>query len=635
MAAARLISAMLLAGVAAVSVVTPALAHAGLLQSSPAAGEVLPEAPGELRLTFSEPIEGGYTSIDLVAQDGTTILERAGEPDPADRFSLVVSDLPSLEDGAYTLIWRTLSAADGHTVQGFILFGVGEVELPAGAAGGQGVLRGELHPGHPAFIVAFDDLGRTATFGGLMLVAGLAVIGLLVLRPALGSLPGWVLTIQAVALAAVAAGAAITIIVNAYGVGGVRGGTFDLVGYVVASRTGTLLVARLVLAAVAFAAVLLLAPRNSTAALLTAGGAGTVGIALAVLAGHAAGYAAIAPVVVSSVHVAAAGIWLAGLVSLILVGLPAQDRVARMRATVPRFSALALAAIGLVAVTGAYNAWLSTRDLPSLATPYEGNLWLKVGLVGAALAIGLFNYLDGGRSAASPTGIRRRVMVEAGLAALVVLATANLTAGSPPAEGRPVPIREAPGSAAGGQAYLSLVPGGAGVNTVQVDLAQVPPIDATAELVLQRLDEEIGTTRLPLLAVDQFGNVLDGHAGHFSVGGSDLARHIARGAQFPAGSRWDAAVVVSAAQGGELLRRRFVFSMGTEGVTEGRDLPIVDPVLLVAFGLMGAGILALTYRLGGGDLPLTNPAVSRVALLAGGAVSLVLGAVVLLAGPSL
>lgn len=634
----RLLLAAALAGAAGLLSAAPALGHAQLVQSTPAAGEVLPEQPDQLRLTFSEPIEAGYTSVDLIDEGGVVVLERAGAPDPADRYALI-ADLPPLADGAYTVLWRTLSAADGHTAQGFLVFGVGESELPAGIAGGQAAGRGELHPGHPPLLVALDDAGRILTYGGVMLAFGLAVVGLVTLRPVFESLPSWTLLLQALALAAAALGAAITIVVNAAAVGGTRGGSFDLVAYVGESRTGALLAGRLALAAGAAGLVLWLRRERPLVALGVAAGGGLAAAALAVLGGHAAGYDAAAPVIVTVVHVLAAGTWVAGLLALSIISLSRTGRVARLRACVPRFSALALAAIGLVVVTGAYSAWLSTREGPSLGTPYHVNLAVKVGLVGVALAIGGLNYLDGGRSAGRRGGIGTRVLGEAAIAALVVVAASNLTAGSPPAEGRPVPIAPAVGASLGGPVDIALAPGTPGVNAVKADLAEIPPADVSVELVLQRLDESIGTTRLPLVAVDALGNPLGGagHGGHAGGNGTGTgpARHLASGVQLPAGSSWDASVVVTGADETELARRRFTFTMGPDGVTEGRELPPLDPVLALAALLLGAGVLALAYRLGGGNLPLTNEAASRVALVGGAVVSLLLGVALLVAGPAL
>jgi copper transport protein len=633
----RLLLAVVLPVVAGLVSAAPALGHAQLVQSTPAAGEVVPESPSQLRLTFSEPIEAGYTSIDLIGEGGVVVLERAGAPDPEDRFALVI-DLPPLPDGAYTVLWRTLSAADGHTAQGFLIFGVGESELPVGIAGGQAAGRGELHPGHPPLLVALDDAGRFLTYAGVMLAFGLAVVGWVTLRPVFGTLPGWLLLLQAVALAAAAVGAATTILVNATAVGGTRGGSFDLFAYVGDSRTGALLAGRLLLAAAAAALVLWLRRGRPLVALGAGATGGLAAAVLATLGGHAAGYDAAAPVIVSVVHILAAGTWVAGLLALSVVSLSRTGRVARLRACVPRFSALALAAIGLVVVTGAYNAWLSTREGPSLETPYQVNLAVKVGLVGVALAIGGLNYLDGGRSAGRRGGIGARVLGEAAIAALVVVAASNLTAGSPPAEGRPVPIAPAAGAALGGEVDFALALGTPGTNAVKADLAVIPPADASVELVLQRLDQSIGTTRLPLIAVDELGNPIGGggHGGHDAgSAGSGPARHLAGGVQLPAGSRWDASVVVTGADGSELTRRRFTFSMGPTGVTEGRELPPLDPIAALAALLLGAGVLALAYRLGGGHLPLTNESASRVALVGGAVVSLILGVALLVAGPAL
>ena len=136
-------AAILLAGSAAVAApAIPALpsgrvlAHAQLVTSSPAAGAVLAESPAEIRLVFSEPLAPDLTSLDLADQSGTTLLDHAGEIDPADPFALVVVD-PELPDGVFTIRWRSLSTADGHTAEGFLTFGVGDVAdlMPVGAGG--------------------------------------------------------------------------------------------------------------------------------------------------------------------------------------------------------------------------------------------------------------------------------------------------------------------------------------------------------------------------------------------------------------------------------------------------------------------------------------------------------------------
>ena len=135
------------------------LAHAQLVASSPSPGTILEEPPTELRLVFSEPLESQVTSLDLVAQGGTELLVRAGEIDPDDPYALVAT-APELADGVYSITWRTLSAADGHTIEGFFTFGVGDIEGRSAPVG-----PGSAH----AETDAIGVIGRWLTYIGLLL----------------------------------------------------------------------------------------------------------------------------------------------------------------------------------------------------------------------------------------------------------------------------------------------------------------------------------------------------------------------------------------------------------------------------------------------------------------------------------
>jgi len=115
------------------------LGHSQLVSSSPGASEVLPTPPTELRLVFSEPLEAKFTSLDLQDAEGEVIAGGIGTPDPADRFVLV-APVDQLEHAAYVVRWQALSAADGHTTEGFFSFAVGEMggEMMGDMAGGMG-----------------------------------------------------------------------------------------------------------------------------------------------------------------------------------------------------------------------------------------------------------------------------------------------------------------------------------------------------------------------------------------------------------------------------------------------------------------------------------------------------------------
>src|SRR6185503_10623874 len=67
---------------------------------------------------------------DQTGQEVTGASVRAG----ADDYGLILNLPPSLPIGTYTVLWHTLSTADGHTAEGYIPFTIGtqaDVQLAA------------------------------------------------------------------------------------------------------------------------------------------------------------------------------------------------------------------------------------------------------------------------------------------------------------------------------------------------------------------------------------------------------------------------------------------------------------------------------------------------------------------------
>jgi hypothetical protein len=320
----------------------------------------------------------------------------------------------------------------------------------------------------------------------------------------------------------------------------------------------------------------------------------------------------------------------------VLAALPSTRE--RLRDLVPRYSALALVSVGLAVVSGAYFAWLSTGELLPFDTAYGFLLGLKSVLVAAALGLGTFHYFDGGRRLGST--LRGRLMAEALLVIAVVAVTANLASASPPAEGRPVAITPAAGQVQVGEASLALAPGRVGVNAVAVTFDQAPAPGASVELLVGRIDADIGQSVLPLTPVHEDEAPMhampsmagmDMNMDHGALG--PTTSYAATGLSLPANSRWTVSVVVHDAAGtNELVREQFDWRMDAASVAVGRATLPIDPALAIAVILMGAGLLGLTYWLGGGVLPRCDEAVSRLVLPAGGAVSALLGVAILLGG---
>ena len=108
------------------SVAPAALAHARVLRSSPAKGELLPQPPRQIDLWFNELLDEGFNAIEIFAASEVAAPKRvnlAGEKpsvDPRDRTHLSLKIAP-LPPGEYVVEWRVLSR-DGHSAPGRFTF---------------------------------------------------------------------------------------------------------------------------------------------------------------------------------------------------------------------------------------------------------------------------------------------------------------------------------------------------------------------------------------------------------------------------------------------------------------------------------------------------------------------------------
>lgn len=588
-------------------------AHAQLVASSPGAGTAVAEAPSEIRLVFSEPLEAQLTSADLRSADGEVLLDRAGQIDPDDPFALVLQ-APPLADGAYAVTWRSLSAADGHTAEGFFSFSVGE----AAADPDLGVAAA-IHD-QPTGV---DLLWRWLTYAGLLAALGIPIFHAVVIRG--GPMPAALTRLLAAGLL-VAAGATL--------VAGVLSGLeAGAVGdYLLATRNGLLQLARAGVAALGGFALLVAPAAVSRAVAILAG---VVGLALLVAAGHAAALPGPVPLLGQVVHVAAAGVWVGGIASVFLLFIRPRLLVGDgapppMSVCIPRFSALALASIGLVAGSGVFAALTQSGALLSLETDYGRALALKLALVGGALLLGGLNYLDGGRLRGWLDGMRTRVSAELFVVGAILLITASLAATQPStqAAGAAIePIPDAFGDVTPGMG-MEVVPGRPGVNRIVVTTtdALAASRNLKLELGLDRLDDG-STSRVPLTDAEAGGGGHAAHGGGAADGATDdgSTEWMADGVVLPADTRWDASVRILSSSGTELSRQRFAFALGDDRIDEGRATNLLEPTTAVAILLVFGGAIGIGLGAGGARLPRCEPAASRLALTAGGGAATILG----------
>lgn len=116
----RIIGALLLVALFLLGA-APAFAHASLLETQPASGAVLSEAPQQIVLTFSEPASA--LAMHLIDADGERTELASGDAVSSGN-SIVVSLPGGALRGTYVLSWRAASS-DGHPIAGSVIFSVG------------------------------------------------------------------------------------------------------------------------------------------------------------------------------------------------------------------------------------------------------------------------------------------------------------------------------------------------------------------------------------------------------------------------------------------------------------------------------------------------------------------------------
>src|SRR4028119_1688155 len=99
--------AALLTGLAAAWLLlycAPALAHATLVEASPARGSEVSEPPGRVELRFTEPVDAEFDPVVVRAADGARVDARDAREDPEDA-RVVLADLQDLPEGRHPEGW--------------------------------------------------------------------------------------------------------------------------------------------------------------------------------------------------------------------------------------------------------------------------------------------------------------------------------------------------------------------------------------------------------------------------------------------------------------------------------------------------------------------------------------------------
>lgn len=422
----------------------PALAsaHAHLVQADPAPGSVIARAPATGSFLFDEPLNPALTRVRIMDGAGHMVTTKGGHLAPGHSGELWRLPLPRLAPGAYSVLWTSESATDGHIMSSFYTFRValGGGADAIGALSGGGMQAGNgsgmgVDLGTGAVIsMLFSWLGQMAQ----ALWLGALMVELLVLSPARRAVQTpeadlaraatrrvWSIVQGAPLIIAVSvAGEVISLALQGTGGDWTRALAPATLGGILSSRNGQLMLARGVLLVLAARmagrahvpilavstresqerrwspqAAALIAPRHTAlsweAARFSVAILAAVYMLLVALSGHAA---AVSPLWLSSgidwAHLMCTAAWVGGIAALAYGVMPqraalhAAERAAAVLPLLDRFSPLAYAAVGTLALSGAYNA-VSHLHQPSMVTGtvYGQLLMVKMGLVGLLMAL--------------------------------------------------------------------------------------------------------------------------------------------------------------------------------------------------------------------------------------------------------
>lgn len=450
---------------------TGASAHALLQTSDPAAGAILDHSPAAVTISFGERPDPKLSSIHVLDSGGQDYSVGAAQPVPADSLKLRVG-VKTLPKGVYTVTWRTLSAVDGHIASGSYAFGV-QVVPPAS------LTRALPSPSSPSNS-PLGVIARWLLYSGLVVLVGTAFVATMVRLSAPMSLVRLVPLSWAVALA------------GALGVVEVQSRDAGIsLSQLAGSSLAEPALFRLVPLTVAMVGVVLAIAGKGPARRLgfTVAGAGAAGAMLGdVLGGHAAA-ATLAPlnILAQWLHVVAVGVWMGGLLALLLAirGLPGREKGAAIR----RFSSVAGLALATVAVTGTIRAAVELGRWGALTSTDFGLLViLKVVLFLVLALLGAVNRFRNVPAAERLLGGLRRVgSIEVVIAAGVIALTGALVNVAPPAysvnaQQGPQPLVVAGADfATTVRVRLEVSPGTAGFNTFSLRVTNYDtgaPVDA-------------------------------------------------------------------------------------------------------------------------------------------------------------
>ena len=527
-------------------------AHANLIRSEPPANSTLDASPERITIWFSEPMEARFSEIQVLDNSGARVDNKDSAVDANDLTVMSIS-LPPLPDGTYTVAWRNLSTIDGHTLRGSFIFSVGEpISKLAAEHGLDAPLIQSPYEPFIRWVVLLSALALTGALTFELLVSTPLFVAagtrspLGRLRPRLRSRSQRLLWLALFVFLLASVAQLITQTSIAFDLEPAAAAGEPALELLKQTEWGGIWQYRAglaVLTAVLFLLPLIIRFRRRQhqerllAATLWLALLTSLGILLTIsLTSHAAATIGIARFALANdmLHLAAAAVWVGGLLQLIantplfIHGISESARRHALSRLVRRFSAAAALSVAVLLVTGVYSAWAQVTDFAALPTPYGGALLAKLAVIVVLLLVAAVNLiwvrprLRG--SSAAAHWLRRTVIAEIVLAVLVILIVGFLTALEP---ARQVASRalfadqEAltfEDTVEGASITLGIEPARVGANTFTVRLEDRlgEPIENATDVRLRvtYLDADFGEEPLPAVNIG---------GGEYELGGTAMS----------------------------------------------------------------------------------------------------------------
>ena len=415
---AALFLAILVVGVTFGARSSNAYAHSQYIRSQPEQNSVVAQAPFEVLVWFTEAVELQFSEMQVLDAKGTRV-DNNDFHHHGDTANPGITLQPNLPEGTYTVAWRVLSAVDGHRTAGTFAFSVGQAGPPP-APGSPTLTIDSGGSSPPTWVSAVN---RWIGFAGMAAFMGAVVFPALVLPAGLRSLKPDEDTKQKIAekvarivrvtilssLALVTVTTLFALWLQGWSAGSDVASLSSIKSVWTDTRFGqvwtlrvSVLIGAFLLGAIAFGRLKELIVKGDWRE------SSWISLAICAIAlplttslnSHAAAEQNETEfrVIVDWMHLLTGGIWIGGLLQLALI-TPAvlsmtDKRPGFLAGVIPRFSLVALVAVGLVVTTGAIQWWHRLHGITAaFDSDYGYMLAVKVVLLAPLLLLAAFNLL--------------------------------------------------------------------------------------------------------------------------------------------------------------------------------------------------------------------------------------------------